>query len=125
MKFDELYTILEKKTIEEDYTHHGVRIKKLLEFIDDRKAGAEKIANQSSKKAGVSRLTAAHFKAKLPLYDKIYKAVKSGKSVSFIKKDYKKTLSDLRKLRSNQIKFQELTGKLEVLGEILIESDNV
>lgn len=123
MKFDELYYVLIEKNSKTDYAHHAVATNRLLQFIEDRKAGAEKIASQAVKKAGVSRLTAAHFKAKLPLYDRIYKSVKSGKNLDYINKEYKKTLSALRKLRSNQIKFQELTGRLEVLGEILIETN--
>ena len=121
MKFDQLYHILcEKKP--EDYDYKNKKTDKLVEFIEERKSGAEKIANQASRKAGVSRLTAAHFKAKLPVYDKVKKQLQANKPISFVDKEYKKTLSELRKIRSNQIKFQKLTGKLEVLGEILIES---
>ena len=125
MKFDELYHVLIEKNSKSDYAQHDVAVNRLLQFIEERKAGAEKIASQASKKAGVSRLTAAHFKAKLPLYDKIHKAVKQHKSLTFINKQYKKTLSELRKTRSNAIRFQKLTGEMEVLGEILIESNKL
>jgi len=122
MKFDELYHVLIENNSKSNYAQHDVAVNRLLKFIEERKAGAEKIANQASKKAGVSRLTAAHFKAKLPVYDKVKKQLLANKPISFIDKEYKKTLSELRKIRSNQIKFQKLTGKMEVLGEILIES---
>lgn len=122
MKFNHLYHLLVEKTENEDYEHKNIKKDNMIEFIDSRSAGAEKIAKEASRKAGVSKLTAAHFKAKLPVYEKIKKAVKNDKSIVFIRKEYRKTLGELRKIRSNQIKFQELCGKLEVLGEILIES---
>tara|TARA_R110000824_G_scaffold20817_20_gene78121 strand:+ start:11859 stop:12281 length:423 start_codon:yes stop_codon:yes gene_type:complete len=109
-----------EKAGEYEQTHQPDR--DLLTFIKKRREGAQKIATASDRKSGPARLTAKHFNAKLPVYDRIEKMVNAGKDLKSLKREYNKTLSSLRKNIRQPMKFQELTGKLEVLGEILIES---
>jgi uncharacterized coiled-coil DUF342 family protein len=116
---DDLDYMVEKA---DEYEQTHQTDKDLLMFIEKRREGAQKIATSASRKSGPARLTAKHFKAKLPVYDRIKKMVKAGKDLKGLKSEYNKTLSSLRKNIRQPMKFQELTGKLEVLGEILIES---
>lgn len=98
----------------------------MRDFAEKRGNGAEKIADTAQKKGGVSMLTYHHFKVKLPYYEK----VAEGKfDFSAMKKEYVKTCSELHSHMKNiedmdQVKFQELVGKLEVMGELLIRNKN-
>ena len=92
-------------------------------FAETREKGAEKITNNAKEKGGLSLLTWHHFKVKLPYYQK----AKEGKfDVEKAEKEYKEHLEKLYKATKDgmnmpQIRFQELVGKLEVLGELLIK----
>jgi len=120
MNFQELYPLIE----EEEYPQKTASTRRLLEFLKTRRQSAEKIHTQSSRKSGTSRLTAKHFGVKIPVYDRVIKMVEKGKDLLPLKKEYTLLLSQLRRNRQ-PMKFQELTGKLEVLGEILIETGNM
>lgn len=91
-------------------------------FADTREAGAEKIANTAHKKGGLALLTWHHFKVKLPYY----KRAAAGKfNLEQAKREYKDNLEKLYlatkgDMDIQQIAFQELVGKLEVLGELII-----
>lgn len=92
-------------------------------FAEKRGKGADKIANDAKEKGGLALLTYHHFKVKLPYYDK----ASNGKlSFEELKKEYEETCSELHSHmetieKMDQIKFQELVGRLEVLGELLIK----
>ncbi len=94
----------------------------MQEFSKNRLAGASKIATAAKEKGGDALLTYHHFHVKLPYYQKSA----DGKLTSeAIKKEYDNLLTDLYEATRNsmsitQIKFQELVGKIEVLGELLI-----
>jgi hypothetical protein len=120
MNFQESYPIIE----EESYPQLTAATRRLLEFIKTRRKGAEKIHTQSTRRSGTARLTAKHFGAKLPVYDRVIKLVEKDKELLPLKKEYLSLLSQLRRNRQ-PMKFQELTGKLEALGEILIETGNM
>ena len=120
--FDSLLTLVLEDTDDEGYDQTNQSDKRLLTFIKERRAGAAKIASQAVRKPGTSRLTAKHFKAKDPIYAKAEKLVKQGKGLKQLKSEYLNTLKHLRKNNRQPMKFQELTGKLEVLGELLIEA---
>ena len=83
--------------------------------------GAKKIADAVAEKGGPALLTRDHFKVKLPYYSK----AKAGDfSVSKAKQEYKKLCSDLhsKDVDSMDMKaFQELLGRIEVLGELIIQ----
>lgn len=91
-------------------------------FAEKRGAGAEKIANAAKEKAGYALLTYHHFKVKLPYYAD----VADGKyDFDALKKEYISTCSELHSHMNKiedlgQNKFQELVGRLEVIGELLI-----
>jgi hypothetical protein len=96
---------------------------KMEEFADTRLGGAEKIANNAEEKGGLAMLTYHHFKVKLPYYEK----AKKGKlKMSDAKKEYHELLEKFYSATKGdmdieQIAFQELLGKLEVLGELIIK----
>jgi hypothetical protein len=95
------------------------------EFADTRMGGAEKIVDTAKKKGGLSLLTWHHFKVKLPYYKK----ASTGKlNIEDAKTEYKDLLEKLYTATKDdmdiqQIAFQELVGKLEVLGELIINHD--
>ena len=93
------------------------------EFADTRLGGAEKIVNNAKEKGGLAMLTYHHFKVKLPYYKK---AKEGNMKIDDAKKEYKELLEDLYTstkgdMDIEQIAFQELLGKLEVLGELIIK----
>ena len=93
-------------------------------FAETRMAGAEKISNNAQEKGGLALLTWHHFKVKLPYYKK----AAAGKLDTKDMKDEYNTLleqfysSTKDGMNITQIQFQELLGKLEVLGELIIKS---
>jgi hypothetical protein len=96
----------------------------MREFAEKRGSGAEKIVNGAKEKGGAAMLTYHHFKVKLPVYSKVANGVFDFDNM---KKEYVKTCTELHGHMENieemnQTEFQELVGKLEVLGELLIKS---
>jgi hypothetical protein len=92
-------------------------------FAETRMGGAEKISNNAHEKGGLSLLTWHHFKVKLPYYKK---ASEGKLDVEKMKSEYKELLEKFYKstkgdMNITQIQFQELLGKLEVLGELIIK----
>ena len=92
-------------------------------FSNKRKSSAMAIVTAAKEKGGVAVLTEKHFEVKLPIYDKAFK--------SFDKEDFKKQYKALvEELNSKdiedmkQIDFQMLVGKIEVVGELLIKSED-
>lgn len=93
------------------------------EFALKRLAGATKIADNAKTKGGAAMLTYHHFVVKLPYYKKAATGKFEAKSAT----------SELRKLNSeldsllktfepkDQIPFQKVMGKIEVIGELLIK----
>jgi len=94
----------------------------MQEFSKNRLVGATKIAMSAKEKGGDALLTYHHFHVKLPYYQK---SADDKLKPEAVKKEYDKLLTDLYEATRNsmeisQIKFQELVGKIEVLGELLI-----
>jgi hypothetical protein len=87
------------------------------EFATKRLAGAEKIADTTQEAGGLSLLTYKHYKVKLPYYKKAA-AGKLDKDTA--KKEFEETLKSIS-LGMTQTQFQTEVGRLEVLGELLIE----
>jgi len=94
------------------------------EFAKARLEGATKITDAAKAKGGAALLTYQHFVVKLPYYRKAAK----GK---FEAKDLESELSSLVKslargtsgrIKLEQVEFQRLVGKIEVIGELLIRS---
>jgi len=96
---------------------------KLESFAEVRLGGAEKIADNAKEKGGAALLTYHHFEVKLEYYEK---AAKGDLDMEDAKKEYKDLLEKLYSSTNNdmdieQIAFQELLGKMEVLGELIIK----
>jgi hypothetical protein len=86
-------------------------------FAEKRMGGASKIANSAKEKGGPSMLTYHHFIVKLPYY----KEASEGK---FDMEKAKKEFNECVKQLSNdmeQVAFQKLVGRIEVLGELIIK----
>jgi len=96
----------------------------LQEFSENRLAGAAKISKAAKEKGGDALLTYHHFHVKLPYYQK---SVDGELDMNNLKEEYDDLLTDLYEATRNsmnitQVEFQELVGKIEVLGELLIEN---
>ena len=94
-------------------------------FAKKRLKGATKIADTTLKAGGLSLLTHKHYKVKLPYYEK---AAKGELNMVEAKKEYKELLEKLYKstkgdMNIEQIAFQELVGRIEVLGELIIKEN--
>ena len=106
------------------YLKEATSQEKIEDFAEGRGKGAEKITENAKEKGGNSMLTYHHFKVKLPYYEKAAEGnFKKEKEV----KEYKKLLENLYqatkgKMNIKQIEFQELMGKIEVLGELILEN---
>ena len=87
-------------------------------FASIRLKGAEKIADTTQEAGGLSLLTYKHYKVKLPYYKKAA-AGKLNKDAA--KKEFEETLNSIS-LDMTQTQFQTEMGRLEVLGELLIEN---
>jgi len=92
-------------------------------FAGKRLDGATKITNDAKEKGGPALLTYHHFKVKLPYYKK----AKDGTlDMEMVKMEYKKLMGQLcsmpEAINMEQIEFQELVGKIEVLGELIIKT---
>jgi hypothetical protein len=88
------------------------------DFASTRLKGAEKITNTTLEAGGLSLLTYKHYKVKLPYYKKAA-AGKLDKDAA--KEEFEKTLKSVS-LGMTQSQFQIEVGRLEVLGELLIEN---
>jgi hypothetical protein len=96
----------------------------LQKFSENRLAGAAKISKAAKEKGGDALLTYHHFHVKLPYYQK---SVDGELDMESLKSEYDDLLTDLYEATRNsmmisQVKFQELVGKIEVIGELLIEN---
>lgn len=90
------------------------------EFAEKRLKGATKIADSAKEKGGPSMLTYHHFNVKLPYY----KDAAEGKfNFAASVKEFDHCVNTLSKKMDNmeQIEFQKLLGRIEVLGELIIK----
>ena len=93
------------------------------DFAQARLDGATKITEAAHAKGGPALLTYHHFKVKLPYYKKAA-AGKFDKptmqtELSGLIKQLVKGTSD--RFTINQVEFQRIVGKIEVIGELLIK----
>lgn len=92
------------------------------EFSNVRLAGATKIADAAKEKGGDAMLTYHHFIVKLPTY----KRAGDGKfDLAKAKDEYKDLMDKLysstyKKMNITPVEFQELVGRIEVVGELII-----
>jgi hypothetical protein len=96
--------------------------KELEDFSKKRGEGAMKIAENAKEKGGLSMLTYYHFDVKEPYY----KSAAEGKlDFAEAEKELKGLISEINNgiqdMSIGQIDFQKKVGRIEVLGELLIE----
>lgn len=98
-----------------------VEDKSFKEFADKRLNGAEKIADNAHEKGGPSMLTYHHFKVKLPYYKK---AAEGKFNYAASVKEFDHCVNTLASKMDNmeQVEFQKLMGRIEVLGELIIKN---
>ena len=89
----------------------------LEDFATTRAAGAAKIADTAKEKGGLAMLTYNHFYVKAPYYKK---AINGEFDKEAAKKEFNEILNSIS-LEMNQNEFQRQVGRMEVLGELLIE----
>jgi hypothetical protein len=120
-RFNEIQEQPNQIDVEFDTTENIIKFE---EFSEHRLDGATTITNNAEEKGGDALLTYHHFKVKLPYYEQAV----SGKFNSKIAEtQYKDLVDELATggLDFEQIEFQELMGKIEVLGELLIKSKDL
>tara|TARA_B100000963_G_C22632643_1_gene675789 strand:- start:1333 stop:2118 length:786 start_codon:yes stop_codon:yes gene_type:complete len=96
----------------------------LTEFAEKRGDSAKNTVSSSKEKGGFSMLSYDHFKVKIPYYEK---AAKGNFDMSNFKDEYDDLINELVESTSKdmditQKKFQEIVGKIEVLGELCIRN---
>jgi hypothetical protein len=96
------------------------------DFAKARLEGASKISEAAKAKGGSALLTYQHFHVKLPYYSKAAKGkfdrVKMQSELSDLVKELARGSSG--KIKLEQMYFQRLLGKIEVIGELLIRESS-
>jgi hypothetical protein len=97
---------------------------KFEEFAEHRLDGAATISKNAQEKGGDALLTYHHFIVKLPFYEE---ATDGKFNPERAQAHYEDLVDELVEKTGNgmnieQIEFQEIMGKIEVLGELLIKS---
>ena len=113
-----------RKYLSEGKLTEDIPVEEMEGFAEGRGEGAEKIADNAKEKGGDSMLTYHHFEVKLPYYKK---ASEGNFDKDEFTEDYKGFLEELYKatkdgMNIDPVAFQEVMGKIEVLGELLIEN---
>ena len=90
---------------------------KFEEFAQKRFDGASKISENAKEKGGPAMLTYHHYVVKLPYYKK---AAEGKFDIKKAKKEFNECIKQLTD-DMEQIAFQKLVGRIEVLGELLIK----
>jgi hypothetical protein len=88
-------------------------------FVQQRRAGAAKIAKEAKAKGGLATLTAIHFSAKLAIYDFIASAIDQPNLIETLK-SMEASLAKKIAAAPDMTSFQEMTGRLEVYGEVIL-----
>jgi hypothetical protein len=94
---------------------------KFEEFAEHRLDGATTISKNAQEKGGDALLTYHHFVVKLPFYEE---ATDGKFNTKRAQAHYEDLVDELynRGINFEQVEFQEIMGKIEVLGELLIKS---
>jgi len=94
---------------------------KFEEFAEHRLDGATTISKNAQEKGGDALLTYHHFVVKLPFYEEATDGKFNPKRAQAHYDDLVDELFN-RGINFEQVEFQEIMGKIEVLGELLIKS---
>jgi hypothetical protein len=109
-----------------EFINEAKSTESLVEFAENRLAGASKIAQNAKEKGGDALLTYQHFKVKLPYYKK----AAAGKfNLTEAKSELSKLLAEIdgstKAIKLQQMEFQRIVGKIEVLGELIIKHNEI
>lgn len=96
----------------------------VIEFIEARMKGAEKIMHAAEDKSGAPKLTYYHFHAKVKTYRECLRLVKRGEDYNELKRLLNSTLNHAS-INKTAKEFQETLGEAEVYGEIAIFMKNL
>jgi hypothetical protein len=120
-RFNEIQEQPNQIDVEFDTTENIIKFE---EFSEHRLDGATTITNNAEEKGGDALLTYHHFKVKLPYYEQ---AIGGKFNSKIAETQYKDLVDELATggLDFEQIEFQELMGRIEVLGELLIKSKDL
>jgi hypothetical protein len=108
----------------EDSTENIIKFE---EFSEHRLEGATTITKNAEEKGGDALLTYHHFKVKLPYYEQAVdgKFNKNRAKLHFEDLVDELVYSTTDGINLGEIEFQELLGKIEVVGELLIKSKDL
>jgi hypothetical protein len=96
------------------------------DFSEKRGEGAAKIAENAKEKGGLSILTYHHFEVKAPYYKKAEEGqFNYNESMLELNLLIGELNEGVKNMTIEQIEFQKLLGKIEVLGELLIEDKEI
>lgn len=96
------------------------------DFSEKRGEGAAKIAENAKEKGGLSILTYHHFEVKAPYYKKAEQGqFNYNESMAELNSLIGELNKGVKNMTIEQIEFQKLLGKIEVLGELLIEDKEI
>lgn len=93
----------------------------IVDFASKRLKGAATVAKNAKEKGGASILTYHHFVVKLPYYKKVIDGILGKRE---LESEYQKVSDWFKEIQKigevDQIEFQRMIGKIEVLAELLI-----
>lgn len=110
-------------TIKTDLIFESKKPETFEKFAGNRLAGATKISENAKSKGGDSLLTYHHFSVKLPYYKKAAAGkFKIQEATAELKKLHTYLHAILEKFEAkDQVPFQKVMGKIEVIGELIIK----
>ncbi len=99
----------------------------LDKFAEERGKATQETVDKTKEKGGLAMLSHNHFKVKLPYYEK---AAKGKFDMDKFREEYVTLLdqlykSTLQEMKIDQKTFQELVGKIEVVGELCIRNQEI
>ena len=95
-----------------------------LEFITNRRKGAQNNASDAKAKGGDAMLSYYHFAAKDKPYREVMQALKNDglqSAIKFCKNETKRVIRELDFIKDTQKEFQQIVGEIEVYGECYIK----
>ncbi len=93
-----------------------------LEFLKNRKTGAQEAAKNAKAKGGDAMLSYYHFAAKDKPYAQIIRTFKNDgldATIKLCKSEYKRLMKECD-IDMNQKNYQDIVGRIEVYGECYI-----
>ena len=95
-----------------------------LEFLKNRRKGAQNNAADAKAKGGDAILSYYHFAVKDKPYREVMQALKNDglqSAIKFCKNETKRVIRELDFIKDTQKEFQQIVGEIEVYGECYIK----